>query len=1114
MNNWQHLFNNTVDLSEHLRKPYFRFDTRDKNISKVVFDTNANLLWAGDTFGCVSSYDPNLQLYTRNKGHIGGSPINDILTLKEGVLSLSEDALHMSDRAGVTSLYLTSMDAAGLSGLQAMTSVSIDSQHLIYCGGNNTAAGLSCFDLNKRQISNVMPYNHEVRFLKSNNKVIAIGKGDGTVDLLDPRSNQIVNTFNCHSDSISSLDIRENTLVTAGKSKRFYNTFADPFVNVFDLRSMKQLSPVSFSKGTTIGTGGADIVQLHPVLPTVMVVASANGSFDFIDLSNTALRTHYVHPSTDVKDLIISPSGDHLAIMEANNMVSTWTRSQTGGNFTNTPEVLKYPDFVDDGIRQQIPIDNQDYPLSSVGLPYYHEKLLSAWPYVLFKSEGTLPSHIDDNIPLSSVQTGIANANSNKQLFLNSGISLKNKKFPFHLYDFNKYGDFNVPPKYVSLKEIRKKLNAPGSNNAAGMLIFKSHKSSDVPPAYGQLPFTCGRYGSDNFDFKSYNNTRYSGLDNDVDNLYTNAVIQMYRFVPEVFNFVVGCLKNENFARASTLSELGYLYDMMNRSKGRVCRSTNFQSTLNSIPEFKAAGLGCSGFNYPVECSNQTTEVSDAISTMSTVQKFNKLLLGRLLKEEFEGMDHNTTLEQCFGLTVNSEIRSKCNHYQKETMVVPSLTVLSPMRNSLKQMNKKLNNQTILPYIESSMKRTRLTQNTCGVCGKVDTAEQELTVRNLPPLLSLELSLTESEWYVARSVRNWLSPEFYGTVYRDKIAIRPGTGDIKNHGEIFKYELNGYVARITDPLDGSSRLVTYARIFDNETNTLHWYMFNNYLVVEIPEEEALNVSYWWKRVELIVYCDAEESRKPFFSVDTYPIKYDILYRDHFANAIREGYICEYKLLSRENETPHEGSLVAIDAEFVLLNDEVTEIDRFGNKTIIKPKKSSLARLSVIRGDDGPQFGVPFMDDYIYNESPVEDYLTKYSGILPGDLDLENSPRRLVSREVAYRKVWLLMQLGCIFVGHGLSNDFKLININVPTNQIRDTAVYFLQGKRYLSLRYLSFALLGQSIQEANHDSIEDAHTALILYKKYLELKSKGTLAKVIENLYEEGRALNYKVPGS
>ncbi|CCF55870.1 hypothetical protein KAFR_0A04350 [Kazachstania africana CBS 2517] len=1100
MNNWHHQFNNTADLTTHLQKSYFRYDNKEKGITRLSFDDRANLLWVGDTYGCVSSYSTGFRLYTRYKGHIGGTNVADVLTLRDGILSLSDDSLHLASRRGVTMLNLTSMDVASFGGLQSMCTKTPDNQTQIYCGGSNLGTGLTCIDLQKGQVSGVIDYKSKVHFLQSSNKLITIGKQSGGVDLLDPNSNLVIESFSAHSETVSSMDVRDYTLVTCGTSRRFNSSFADPFITVYDLRTMTQLPPISFSKGTTMGAGGADFVKLHPVLPTVMIAASKNGPFDFIDLSNPILRTQYVHPGQEIKDLIISPNGDNITVLEIDNTVSTWSRSQNVGQFTNTPGILEYPDFVDDGAHLKLTdVDDKEFPLSSVGLPYYNEKLLSAWPYTVFGSEGTVPRPIDAHLSISSTQ----NAKASKNGILNR--NLLTKEFPFYLYDKTRFGGRNVVQQYVSLRDQRKKIT---STNKENIFTYKISDDCAIPPAYRQLPFTYGRYGSEQFDFDAFNKTPYPGLSADVDNVYTNAVLQLYRFVPEIFNFVVGCLKDENFGKANLLSELGYLYDMMDRSKERVCRSSNFQTSLNLSPEADELGL-LDQSTHNVELMQKATLSSEKLQK-SIAQKFNEFILRKLLKEEFESTGHHITLEQCFGFELVSEMRFKCKHHKTQRDIVPSLAILLPARNGIKHPNKKQNCQTILPYIESSMKRLKYFDNICNVCHKEGVTEYERTISNLPPLLSLELLLSDSEWKDAKPFKNWLSKEFYATIYNNKAVLRNNPNEIKTDSQIFKYELNGYVARITD-VDGKSRLVTFVRIYDEVADRFKWYMFNDYLVVEVDEEEALNVSYWWKKPEIVIYCDAEELRKPFFSVDTYSINYNILYRDHFSNGIRARRASEFKLLTLE-EAPTPGSLVAIDAEFVLLNDELNEIDCQGIKTIVRSKKTALARLSMVRGSDGDSFGIPFVDDYIVNTTAIENYLTKYSGILPGDLDPERSTKPLVTRDVAYRKVWLLMQLKCVFVGHGLKNDFRNINICVPKEQVRDTAIYFLQGKRFLSLRYLAFVLLGQSIQEDNHDSIEDAYTALVLYKKYLDLKEGGNLQQVIDSLYEEGRALNYKVP--
>lgn len=187
----------------------------------------------------------------------------------------------------------------------------------------------------------------------------------------------------------------------------------------------------------------------------------------------------------------------------------------------------------------------------------------------------------------------------------------------------------------------------------------------------------------------------------------------------------------------------------------------------------------------------------------------------------------------------------------------------------------------------------------------------------------------------------------------------------------------------------------------------------------------------------------------------------------------------------------------------------------GVREVIRPNFHALGRVSIVRGA-GEDEGHAFIDDWIHVKEPVVDYLHKHSGISPGDLDPRTSDHCLVPLKVAYKRLWVLLNLGCKFVGHGLKGDFRVINIQVPHAQIIDTIDLFYQKnyRRKLSLKFLAWFLLKEGIQVDTHDSIEDARIALKLYRKYLEFEDAGITKKILAEVYAVGDSVGWRPPGS
>ena len=139
-------------------------------------------------------------------------------------------------------------------------------------------------------------------------------------------------------------------------------------------------------------------------------------------------------------------------------------------------------------------------------------------------------------------------------------------------------------------------------------------------------------------------------------------------------------------------------------------------------------------------------------------------------------------------------------------------------------------------------------------------------------------------------------------------------------------------------------------------------------------------------------------------------------------------------------------------------------------------RSILARVSIVN-----IHGEVIYDKYVLPSEKITDYRTKVSGIIADNLTKDNNA---IEFSIIQREVSGLLK-NRYLIGHGLKSDLEALIMTHPKKYIRDTAFFkLLCPRRPLPLKVLAKTYLLQDIQSQQHDSIEDARTALQLYLKY------------------------------
>ncbi|KAI8384404.1 ubiquitin carboxyl-terminal hydrolase-domain-containing protein [Radiomyces spectabilis] len=1048
-------------------------------ISSLCWDPFRELLWVGNDSGRVTSYyAKGLQRYTSFKAH-KDQQIRQLRVIDRGVISLSPKSIQMRDRRGLVKWNLSDDQ---IKDLHCMTTTTLTHGELLAAGQQDD---MLVINLARGAITRTISDASNIVVMRNLPRAIACGSLLGEVTLRDSRTMKVEQRVQAHTAMLSDLDVSGNLLLTCGFSQRQGSLIMDPLVKVYDIRmGMRSLAPIPFPSGPMF-------LKMHPTLSTTCLVASQTGQFQMCDISRLTMGSYappaqfyQIQTSSYITAMDISSSAHTLAFGDGASFVYQYADD---AEFDCNPYSLP---LETSDIAPPVNVKmGEDSPLSSVGMPYYTEPLLSIWSPMATYEVGHPPAQIDEEVLRNMKTLDFVGYAPNPGNMLRNQIPRRKKAA--HKKDI---------PKFRSEQEREMLMATNVLSSSVGDLKSVDPSGLIMPKIYSRVEIQYSKFGVDDFDFGYYNRTKYGGLETHIWNSYCNSLLQVLFFILPLRNIAKSHIKTSCPKENCLLCELGFLFRMLEDSKGQNCQATNFLRAFSTIPQAAALGL------FEPETPDRH------LSYSMLMQNFTRFIMEQLHQESNQP-GSNPLISKT--LNWNTLSHSKCGSCQHEISRITYPFVVDLLYP------KKSKKRSFTSILKASMYRENQTKAWCPSCHSYQPTTTKKIIQGLPGVLLINSGASnhaEAAMWPANKPSSWLPERFGIHINGSELVIKalPRGKDIpaefKGSPETCAiYELSSTILQIQAE-EELPHLVAQIRgeLFVDPTpmEATPWYLFNDFLVNRISRDDVLSFKGIWKTPSVLQYKRVDIDSLLDLSVLPSEVDYSLLFKD-VTVATNPAKSPRYEIL-QPDEMPKPGTIVAIDAEFVALNQEETEIRSDGTKSLIRPSTLTLARVSVLRGD-GEKEAVPFIDDYIATSEPIVDYLTEFSGIELGDLDPKTSKYTLVPLKIAYKKLRMLLDLGCIFIGHGLKKDFRIINLLVPPEQIIDTVdIYHIRNRqRKISLRFLAWHLLHQDIQSEGHDSIEDARTALILYKKYLEYRENGTFGQMLESVYEAGHRANW-----
>ncbi|KAJ6658133.1 hypothetical protein lerEdw1_001609 [Lerista edwardsae] len=731
-------------------------------VSFSHFDLHEEMLWVGNHGGHATSFfGPALERYSSFQVH-SSDDIRQIQSLENGVLFLTKNNLKYMSRGGLI-IFDYLMDES-----EDMHSLLLTDPSTLLIGGLTNHV----IEIDLNTVQETQKYTVEVpgvTIMRQSNRFFFCGHTSGKVSLRDLRTFAVEHEFDAYSGSLSDFDVHGNLLVTCGFSSRMNGLACDRFLKVYDLRMLRAITPLQVHIDPLF-------LKFIPTYTSRLAIISQTGQCQFCEPTGLANPADIFHVNT-VGQLImsfdVSASKQAMVFGDSEGCVHLWADSPEITFNTYSRET----DFALPCIVDTLPhLDwNQDLmPLSLIPVPLTTETLLSDWPTANSAPAPRRALPVDSEILRTMKKVGFIGYAPNPRTKLRNQEKSRNRnghyinsaqglaglcllQIPYRLKELdNEFDSFSQVPE------------SPIGREEEPHIYMVAKKYRKVTIKYSKL-------GLEDFDFKHYNKTLFAGLEPHIPNAYCNCMIQVLYFLEPVRCLVQNHLCQKEFCLSC---ELGFLFHMLDLSRGDPCQSSCFWNGAEGTQEVTALGLILA----------DSDEATGKVNLGRLIQSWNRFILTQLHQETQEqegpqayrgigssnfGSSGDSVIGQLFSCEVENCSMCRCG---KETIRVSSTLLftlsypesngrkfkdaavleqnflrtdlLLPVREAMQlglMFNDKIKDYEFAQILKRSICLEQNTQAWCENCEKYQPTVQTRNIRCLPDVLVINCEVNSSK---------------------------------------------------------------------------------------------------------------------------------------------------------------------------------------------------------------------------------------------------------------------------------------------------------------------------------------------------------------------------------